>query len=102
MWPFLFDAALTLLKRVIRRENVLEQHRGHLYQRLVIAGWSHRAVAALYGLLAAVCGSIAAAGVLAPPLRATADTMAAAVVVIVPVLLVTLVQTAEAGATCRA
>ncbi len=96
IWPFLFDAAITLLKRVIRRENLFEPHRGHLYQRLVIAGWSHRAVAALYGLLAAICGSIAAAGLLAPPLRASADNLVGAVIVLVPVLLVTLVQVSEA------
>jgi UDP-N-acetylmuramyl pentapeptide phosphotransferase/UDP-N-acetylglucosamine-1-phosphate transferase len=102
IWPFQFDAALTFVKRLIRRENVLEQHRGHIYQRLVIAGWSHRSVAGLYGCLAAVGGGIAAVGLLEPRLRATADMMTAAVVVITPVLLVTLAQTAEAGATCRA
>jgi UDP-N-acetylmuramyl pentapeptide phosphotransferase/UDP-N-acetylglucosamine-1-phosphate transferase len=102
IWPFLFDAALTFVKRLVRRENVLEQHRGHIYQRLVIAGWSHRAVAGLYGFLAAVGGGIAAVGLAEPGLRATADMMTAAVVVVTPVLLITLAQTAEAGATCRA
>lgn len=102
VWPFLFDAASTFLKRVIRRENVLEPHQGHLYQRLVIAGWSHRAVSSLYGFLAAVCGGIAAVAVVAPPLAATADVLAAASFVLVPVLLVTLTQVSEARVTSLA
>lgn len=102
LWPFLFDAGITLLKRIVRRENILEPHQSHLYQRLVLAGWSHRAVAGLYGFLAVVCGGIATAGVLAPPLRATAGNLAAAVLVLVPVLLVTLVQVSEARVTSGA
>jgi UDP-N-acetylmuramyl pentapeptide phosphotransferase/UDP-N-acetylglucosamine-1-phosphate transferase len=101
MWPFIFDSGLTLLRRVVRRENVFEQHRGHLYQRLVIAGWSHRAVAGLYGLLAAVGGAVAVAPLVDPTLRAAAGNAAAAFLVVAPVLLVTLVQTAEAGALWR-
>jgi UDP-GlcNAc:undecaprenyl-phosphate GlcNAc-1-phosphate transferase len=34
-------------------------HRQHLYQRLVLAGWSHQAVAVIYGGLAAAGGLIA-------------------------------------------
>ena len=37
-----------------RRENLLSAHRSHLYQRLVLTGVSHRAVALLYGALATV------------------------------------------------
>jgi UDP-N-acetylmuramyl pentapeptide phosphotransferase/UDP-N-acetylglucosamine-1-phosphate transferase len=102
LWPFLFDAGITLVKRIVRRENVLESHQSHLYQRLVLAGWSHRAVASLYGLLAATSGGVAAVGVLAAPLRATAGNLAAAVIVLVPVLLVTLVQVSEARVTSGA
>ncbi|MHC4472278.1 MAG: glycosyltransferase family 4 protein [Planctomycetota bacterium] len=47
--PFLFDTIYTLLRRAVRGENVLAAHRSHLYQRLVIAGLSHRAVTLLYG-----------------------------------------------------
>jgi UDP-N-acetylmuramyl pentapeptide phosphotransferase/UDP-N-acetylglucosamine-1-phosphate transferase len=96
VWPFLCDAGFTFLKRVVRRENVLEPHQGHLYQRLVIAGWSHRAVSGLYGLLAAICGSIAAAALLAPPLRPTTDALVAGALMLVPVLLLTLTQVSEA------
>jgi UDP-N-acetylmuramyl pentapeptide phosphotransferase/UDP-N-acetylglucosamine-1-phosphate transferase len=102
LWPFLFDAGITLLKRIARRENLLEPHQSHLYQRLVMAGWSHRAVSSLYGFLAALCGGIATAGVLASPLRATAGNLAAAVIVLVPVLLLTLVQVSEARVTSGA
>ena len=54
VWPFVFDATFTFLRRLCRRENVFAAHRSHLYQRLVIAGCSHRAVTLLYiGLAAA-------------------------------------------------
>jgi len=52
LWPFLFDTTLTLLRRLRKRENVFQAHRSHLYQRLVIAGYSHRAVTTLYFALA--------------------------------------------------
>lgn len=48
VWPFFFDAFYTFLRRLARRENVFAAHRSHLYQRLVIAGYSHRTVASLY------------------------------------------------------
>ncbi|TCT20182.1 glycosyl transferase [Thiobaca trueperi] len=42
--PFIVDATWTLLTRLARRERVWEAHRSHHYQRLVLAGWSHRQV----------------------------------------------------------
>ena len=60
VWPFVFDALFTFLRRLRAGEKVFEAHRSHLYQRLVIRGWSHRQVASMYGLLAiasAVCGT---------------------------------------------
>ncbi|NLD43957.1 MAG: glycosyltransferase family 4 protein [Chloroflexi bacterium] len=59
--PFVLDATTTLLRRLALRENVFEAHRSHLYQRLVVAGWSHRSVTCLYLGLATVS---AATGVL--------------------------------------
>ena len=53
LWPFLFDTTFTLCRRLRRRENVLEAHRTHLYQRLMSAGWSHPRVATTYAVLAA-------------------------------------------------
>lgn len=59
VWPFVFDTALTLLRRLRRRENIFAAHRSHLYQRLVIAGCSHRYVTLLY-LGLAFCGVLLA------------------------------------------
>ena len=53
VWPFAFDGGYTLARRLARGENVFAAHRSHVYQRLVVAGASHRAVATLYGVLAA-------------------------------------------------
>jgi UDP-N-acetylmuramyl pentapeptide phosphotransferase/UDP-N-acetylglucosamine-1-phosphate transferase len=40
--PFIVDATWTLARRLLRGERVWEAHRSHHYQRLVLAGWSHR------------------------------------------------------------
>jgi len=42
--PFLFDATLTIIKRAIKRENVLSAHRQHFYQLLLRSGWQHHSV----------------------------------------------------------
>jgi len=52
VWPFLADGIFTFLRRLKNRENVLQAHRSHLYQRLVIAGHSHTRVTVAYGCLA--------------------------------------------------
>jgi len=54
VWPFVFDTAFTFLRRLLRHENVFAAHRSHLYQRLVIAGFSHQFVTLLYAALAAL------------------------------------------------
>ncbi len=51
--PFIVDATLTLLARLLRGERVWQAHREHAYQRLVCAGWGHRrTVLAEYALMA--------------------------------------------------
>jgi len=40
--PFVVDASITLMRRILRREKVWKAHRSHYYQRLVTAGWGHR------------------------------------------------------------
>jgi len=80
MWPFIFDTLFTLVRRLRRGENIFQAHRSHLYQRLVIAGWSHRATASLYGALAAMAAAIAITPLLNPALRVTADPAAVALV----------------------
>jgi len=59
VWPFVFDTAFTLLRRLSRRENVFTAHRTHLYQRLTQTGWPHARVALLYMALAAGGAAIA-------------------------------------------
>lgn len=54
VWPFVFDAGFTLARRWHRGEKVTEAHRSHLYQRLVIAGWSHARTSLLYVVWAAI------------------------------------------------
>lgn len=54
LWPFIFDTGFTFCRRLMRRENVFAAHRSHLYQRLIICGYSHQFVALLYIGLAAI------------------------------------------------
>jgi len=55
--PFIVDATITLFQRLLRKEKVWRAHREHYYQRLVLAGWSHRkTVMVEYGLMV-VCGA---------------------------------------------
>ena len=57
--PILFDTSLTLVRRIRARDNIFVAHRDHLYQRLTDAGWSHRSVAILYAMAAALSGAAA-------------------------------------------
>lgn len=50
LWPFLFDGAFTIIRRLLKGENIFEAHRSHLYQRLNIIGWSHKKISLLYAL----------------------------------------------------
>ena len=60
--PFIVDATVTLLRRLLRRERVWKAHREHAYQRLVLAGWSRRRLAiSAYALMLAVAASAVAA-----------------------------------------
>ena len=40
--PFVVDATVTLLRRMLHGERFWEPHREHYYQRLVRRGWGHR------------------------------------------------------------
>ena len=51
MWTFIMDAGVTFIQRLIRREKILSAHRSHLYQRLVIGGYTHATVSFLYIVL---------------------------------------------------
>lgn len=77
LFVFCGDATITLVSRVREGEVWYQAHRSHIYQRLVVAGWSHvrttgfyavvAAAASAFGLIAlsgAVGGLVAAGGVL--------------------------------------
>ena len=49
--PFIVDATVTLLKRLWVRKKIWLAHRDHYYQRLILAGWSHRRTALTYYLI---------------------------------------------------
>lgn len=56
--PFIVDATVTLLTRIMKREPFWLAHKTHFYQRLVVLGWGHRkTVLAEYILIAACSGS---------------------------------------------
>jgi UDP-N-acetylmuramyl pentapeptide phosphotransferase/UDP-N-acetylglucosamine-1-phosphate transferase len=55
--PFVGDATLTLLRRLLRRERVWQAHREHYYQRLARTGFGHGGTAWVeYGAMAACAG----------------------------------------------
>jgi UDP-N-acetylmuramyl pentapeptide phosphotransferase/UDP-N-acetylglucosamine-1-phosphate transferase len=49
VWLFLFDTVLTFLRRLLKGKKVWQAHREHIYQNLVISGYTHRFVSVLYG-----------------------------------------------------
>lgn len=42
--PFVVDATVTLLRRILKGERVWQAHRTHFYQRIVRCGFSHRRI----------------------------------------------------------
>ena len=56
---YLFDTSYTVLRRALRRENVLRGHRKHLYQRLNKLGWSHLRVDLVTLALSSIFGAAA-------------------------------------------
>lgn len=57
--PFLYDVIFTLFRRMRRGENILRAHRSHLYQRLMIAGFSHAQVLRIVASTFVICGLLA-------------------------------------------
>ena len=62
--PFIVDASITLVARVLRGERFWMPHKTHYYQRVVQLGWGHRRTTlAEYGLMMACSGAaVVAAG----------------------------------------
>ena len=64
--PFIVDASVTLLRRTLQGHKPWIAHRDHYYQRLILAGWSHRKTAlTYYGVM--VAAAAAALGALRSP-----------------------------------
>jgi UDP-N-acetylmuramyl pentapeptide phosphotransferase/UDP-N-acetylglucosamine-1-phosphate transferase len=49
VWLFWFDTVLTFFRRMLKGEKVWQAHREHIYQKLVIVGYTHRFISVLYG-----------------------------------------------------
>ena len=65
--PFIVDASVTLVRRIVAGKRPWRAHRGHFYQRLVRLGWGHRkTVVREYGLMF-VCACAAAGALRLPP-----------------------------------
>jgi UDP-N-acetylmuramyl pentapeptide phosphotransferase/UDP-N-acetylglucosamine-1-phosphate transferase len=60
LFPFLFDAGVTIVARAIRGERFFSTpHRSHFYQRLVASGLSHLTVSLIYAALAVLSSLLA-------------------------------------------
>ena len=78
--PFIVDASVTLVRRLLRREKVWQAHRDHYYQRLVQLGWGHRKTALAEYALMLACGVLALAALAVPAAMQAALLAAAAAV----------------------
>ncbi len=78
--PFIGDATVTLIKRLIRGERVWRAHREHYYQRMVRMGLGHRYTACIAYAAMVVCAVAALIGrAVSPPAQAATFFGAAAV-----------------------
>lgn len=82
--PFVCDATLTLLRRLLRGEKVWRAHRDHYYQRMVRMGLGHRATLAIEVVAMLACAGAALFARREPPL-VQAQTVAAAAAALVAV-----------------
>jgi len=57
--PFIADASITLLRRLLNREQVWRAHRSHYYQRTIRLGLSHRRTALAAYVLMVLASSLA-------------------------------------------
>jgi hypothetical protein len=61
MWTIIMDAGVTFIRRALKREDVFAAHRTHVYQRLVIGGYTHSQVSIMYIVLTLVALRLASA-----------------------------------------
>ena len=60
--PILADVFLTLIRRARNRENLLQAHNTHLYQRIIRHGYGHLMVSWFYALAALACANVVVIG----------------------------------------
>ena len=60
--PILGDVLLTLIRRARNRDNLLQAHNTHLYQRLIRHGFGHLMISWFYALAALLCANIVVIG----------------------------------------
>ncbi len=65
---FVFDATVTLVRRLARGDRVMEAHRDHAYQRLTRAWGSHGSVTAWAAAITFLLGVLAVVGTMDPRL----------------------------------
>ncbi len=53
--PFIVDATVTLIRRLLRGEKIWQAHRTHYYQRLVRMGWGQKRTLAVEYMLMLAC-----------------------------------------------
>lgn len=56
---FVFDGAFTILLRLLQGKNIFLAHREHLYQRLLMAGFSHQKVSLINYAISVILGLFA-------------------------------------------
>jgi Fuc2NAc and GlcNAc transferase len=65
---FVFDATVTLVRRMLRGERWFAAHRSHAYQRAVLAGWAHASVSGFVVLLTTGLGVLSVVATARPEL----------------------------------
>ena len=60
--PILADVLLTMVRRVRDKDNLLQAHNKHLYQRLIRQGVGHLTVSWFYALAALLCANVVVIG----------------------------------------
>lgn len=66
--PFIVDASVTLIRRLLNGERIWQAHREHHYQVMVRSGLGHRATALIWYVLMALVGASACAALAIPSL----------------------------------
>jgi UDP-N-acetylmuramyl pentapeptide phosphotransferase/UDP-N-acetylglucosamine-1-phosphate transferase len=95
--PFIVDATVTLLRRILQKERIWQGHRSHYYQRLVQLGWKHRKTVLWEYFLMMMCASSTVWAVHLSPLGQWLLLGFWAIVYVVLTVLVLRLEHSEAG-----